>query len=288
MLALAAQLVQSIDAIVLIGGACGALAYTIRLLLSPRRRNPLAGVAAPSVGPGPVEILAVLFGYFLLVPTLVQALRPENVQMPGSHGWHLAQSGDASAKLLLSFVMIYLLFAPRAGDARRDAPPTPRWWRGVGLGFVGVLLMAPVCLLQLQMTELVWRRFQPELAPPVHAVLAALRDSQWGDWGRAQLFVIAVVVAPLAEELFFRGMVLSWVWSATRRAWLAIVVSGVAFGFMHFTQPQDVLPLATFGVLLGYLRIRYGSLSACVLAHAFFNGRTMCIALLAPELLERP
>lgn len=286
MLALAAELVQSIDAIVLIAGGCGALAYGVRLLISPRRRNPLADVAAPLAAPGPVEILAVLFGYFLLVPTFLQALRPEDLQTPGSHGWHLAQSADASAKLLLSFLMIFLLFSPRGADGRAEVPP-PRWFRSVALGLVGMLLIAPVCLLQLQMTESLWRRFQPDLVPPVHAVLEALRDSQWGGWGRAQLLVIAVIVAPLAEELFFRGMVLGWIWAATRRAWLAVVVSGAAFGLMHFTQPQDVLPLATFGVLLGYLRVRYRSLGACVLAHAFFNGRTMCIALLAPELLER-
>jgi membrane protease YdiL (CAAX protease family) len=51
------------------------------------------------------------------------------------------------------------------------------------------------------------------------------------------------------------------------------------------TQPQDVLPMVTLGVVLGYIRLRYRSLPACVLVHMLFNARTMIIATLAPELI---
>ncbi len=44
-------------------------------------------------------------------------------------------------------------------------------------------------------------------------------------------------------------------------------------------------PLVTMGVVLGYVRLRCGTLWPCVVMHALFNARTMAFALLAPELL---
>jgi membrane protease YdiL (CAAX protease family) len=40
------------------------------------------------------------------------------------------------------------------------------------------------------------------------------------------------------------------------------------------------------GVILGYVRVRYRSLTACILIHALFNGRTMLFAWLNPELVR--
>ena len=40
------------------------------------------------------------------------------------------------------------------------------------------------------------------------------------------------------------------------------------------------------GVVLGYVRLRYRSLSACILTHVLFNARTMLFALLNPELVR--
>jgi membrane protease YdiL (CAAX protease family) len=47
-----------------------------------------------------------------------------------------------------------------------------------------------------------------------------------------------------------------------------------------------VPPLVTLGLALGYLRVRTGSLWPGIVLHAAFNGRTIALALLAPELLE--
>jgi membrane protease YdiL (CAAX protease family) len=70
----------------------------------------------------------------------------------------------------------------------------------------------------------------------------------------------------------------------SRRAWPAIVLSSLAFGAVH-AQPQDVAPLVTMGVVLGFLRLRCNSLWPCIVLHMLFNARTMITAVLAPELL---
>ncbi|MBU0616183.1 MAG: CPBP family intramembrane metalloprotease, partial [Planctomycetes bacterium] len=137
-----------------------------------------------------------------------------------------------------------------------------------------------------QTGQIVWRWLEPGAEQPIHAVLEAVEKSAWGLGGIAQLTLAAIVVAPIAEELFFRGLLLQTIWRYLGHAWLAIVLSGAAFGFIHHEQPQDVLPLVTMGVILGYVRVRYRSLPACVLMHALFNARTMAFVLLNPEMVR--
>ncbi|MBN2445361.1 MAG: CPBP family intramembrane metalloprotease, partial [Phycisphaerae bacterium] len=84
-------------------------------------------------------------------------------------------------------------------------------------------------------------------------------------------------------ELFFRGILLQVAWRATESAWLAVLVSALAFGAIHLSVPPSVLPLCTFGIVLGYVRLRYRSLAACVLIHMLFNARPIVLLLVAPE-----
>jgi membrane protease YdiL (CAAX protease family) len=151
-------------------------------------------------------------------------------------------------------------------------------------GGVAVLVLLPVTSLQLRMGQIIWHWLEPGALQPTHAVLEALQNTAWGPWGAVQLSISAIVVAPIAEELLFRGLLLQSVWGYVGNVWLAVVLSGVVFGLIHGDVPQSVLPLATMGVVLGYVRVRYRSLTACILAHALFNARTMAFVLLNPEM----
>ena len=93
------------------------------------------------------------------------------------------------------------------------------------------------------------------------------------DSSRVAPFVInaALIIGlgPFVEELLFRGVgvrVLS-VFGAPA----AILVSGVMFGLVHGIW--EALPALTlFGVGLGYVRYRAGSVFPALLAHAAFNA----------------
>jgi len=84
------------------------------------------------------------------------------------------------------------------------------------------------------------------------------------------IFGIAVVaVAPLAEEIFFRGLVfraLDGVWAS----WAAIVVSGIAFGAFHLNLPV-LVPFAVIGMLFAWAFKASGSLWITVIAHFIIN-----------------
>jgi membrane protease YdiL (CAAX protease family) len=98
-----------------------------------------------------------------------------------------------------------------------------------------------------------------------------LQDS--ASWSRVVLFVLIVCVAPVAEELLFRGIVLR---AALRRMHApgAVLVSGASFAALHLLDPTTfpALPaLFALGTFSAVVAIRSGSLSRSILLHSGFN-----------------
>ena len=101
--------------------------------------------------------------------------------------------------------------------------------------------------------------------------------------GRVLVIIVACLIAPMGEELFFRGYIYRFVglrWGPTVALW----VTSVWFGIMH--GAEYALPLTFMGFLFGYLRQRTGGLAAPVLAHMLHNTLTVGCCLLWPELIE--
>ena len=84
------------------------------------------------------------------------------------------------------------------------------------------------------------------------------------------LMLLIAVVAPIAEELFFRGML----YPVLRRRWsspIAIGVNGLLFALIHVI-PVILPGLFFVGIVLAWVRERSGSLWPCILLHALQNG----------------
>ncbi|HUU98520.1 MAG TPA: CPBP family intramembrane glutamic endopeptidase [Phycisphaerae bacterium] len=269
-------------------GALTALVLLVQLFRSGRWRDPLAEHGWTHRGPHLLHAAAAFLLYLILAQILIAALEitfdtDAMLNKPGSLDWYAVAGAGATAQLLTCALMVVILAArrPFAGESSRRVGLAGALW----VGLVAALVVIPLCTVQLQMDQVAWKWLRPDAVPPVHPTMQALHDSEW-DWrGPVQLFVVALAVAPVYEELFFRGVLLGGIWTATRRTWVAVGLSGLLFGLMHVGQPQTVLPLVTMGVVLGYVRVRYRSLTACVLAHSLFNARTMVMLYLAPELL---
>ncbi len=113
--------------------------------------------------------------------------------------------------------------------------------------------------------------------PPVTEESRMLEKMRGG--GLALVLAVAVVLAPLFEELFFRGLL----YPALRRrvgSAVAVLLNGVIFGALHF-QPLFMLSLMLVGAVLAYLYERTGSLVAPMIAHALYNLCTILITLFA-------
>ena len=88
-------------------------------------------------------------------------------------------------------------------------------------------------------------------------------------FGAAMFILVAVVMAPLFEEIVFRGFLFrgfanswGWVWGA--------LASAAIFGAAHL-QLDVFLPLAALGFVLAWAYHRTGSLWTCITMHALFN-----------------
>lgn len=159
--------------------------------------------------------------------------------------------------------------APDATDESSEIPPEP-WSATVELRFaMETFLVAylPTTALRLLIVAL-----QPDA--PSHPFLEMLEGDV--DWSVMTLIALmAVVVAPLVEELLYRVTILGGLWQhkTIPAAWL---VSSVLFGFAHgFPDSIALLPLA---FAIGYTYIRRRSYRTVVLVHFLFNGFNMVLA----------
>lgn len=107
--------------------------------------------------------------------------------------------------------------------------------------------------------------------------------------------IAAVAIAPFGEELLFRGVVYHYATnmvrdlSNKRRAfYISNVIQALAFGIFHGNLIQGVYAFA-LGLLLGYLRERFGSIWASIMGHILINACSAFIweplALRMPESL---
>ncbi len=113
-----------------------------------------------------------------------------------------------------------------------------------------------------------------------HPTLEALANESPSLGATAALCAGAVVIAPIAEECFFRGLLQTVLSNLFGGRWTAIIVTAVAFALMHSDQRHAVPPLAALAVILGYAYERHGSLLVPILLHAAFNLRTIVWQLL--------
>jgi membrane protease YdiL (CAAX protease family) len=91
-------------------------------------------------------------------------------------------------------------------------------------------------------------------------------------------FAVVAIVAPVVEELTYRGLG----FAAVRQFFgpvAAVVVTAIAFGLAHGLVVA--LPVLTiFGLILGWLRLRTSSLYPPIILHAIFNGAALLAAVL--------
>ncbi|HTI44790.1 MAG TPA: CPBP family intramembrane glutamic endopeptidase [Candidatus Nitrosotalea sp.] len=103
-----------------------------------------------------------------------------------------------------------------------------------------------------------------------------------GTFWRVAAFLVFGLLAPVAEEMMFRG----WLWTALRRHWggfLCTFVTGFLWVLTHFAEgPAKMAILAPVALLLGIARQSSASLRGPILLHLALN----LTGLAAPFLLR--
>lgn len=114
-----------------------------------------------------------------------------------------------------------------------------------------------------------------------------LQDALAGGAPTVLAVIITVVVAPLAEEVLFRG-VLFRAMAARLGLWVGAVLSSAVFAVIHFeilfSQPIALAGLFVVGLLLAFAYHLTGSIVVPILGHAVFNAISLTLALFVDRL----
>jgi membrane protease YdiL (CAAX protease family) len=103
------------------------------------------------------------------------------------------------------------------------------------------------------------------------------------DGGTLPLLLITVaLIAPIGEEVLFRGFMLRGLATSFLRPWGAILVTSLLWAAMHTQYSLFYMSAIVFlGFMLGWLRWRTGSTTLTILVHMLFNGLACFGALLS-------
>ncbi len=90
--------------------------------------------------------------------------------------------------------------------------------------------------------------------------------------------VLLALVAPVVEEMFFRGMFFSGLRSRFS-LWPAAAISGGLFGLAHApTGPTSAIVLVGLGVALAWIYEETGSIWPCIMVHVMNNALALAVA----------
>jgi membrane protease YdiL (CAAX protease family) len=117
--------------------------------------------------------------------------------------------------------------------------------------------------------------FAPGQPVMPHPTIQALRQGPAPAWISIGLWLGAALIAPVGEELFFRGILQTVLGRVVKSRWTAIVLTSIAFGIVHVSQIHTVVALTLFGALLGYAYERTGAVLVPIAIHALFNLKTL-------------
>ncbi|MEQ1934987.1 MAG: type II CAAX endopeptidase family protein [Fimbriimonadaceae bacterium] len=209
---------------------------------------------------------AQLFLVILVMGIFVELSRPPAV-IEGA--WSI---GGSIATIAITLTLLRsALLGVRTGILRRKDSPPSAVPIGIAIYMAGVPAILLVGLLGLKVFS-----FLPE---PEHASAAELATS--GPWGTAAIIVSAVIVAPIVEEIIFRGLILPAMHRLTGKAWIAIVVTNLLFASMHSTGIPAWGALAMIGVVCSLAVYQTGSLYPAMVMHGIHNGVLVTMLILS-------
>ena len=251
----------------------GGILFTAGLVYAAVRQLRVRSFLPPERYRGPSVIL--LLGLVIVVGTILTAPFALDAAVlvlgEGELSFLGALALLTATQIGLLLVSWLFVFRPNAlvGLPAFPGPDPSRAIRlGLGWGVVAWLGASVASFVAFTVLDALGLDPQPQAAEQALAVI-----DPW-------LAVIAVVVlAPIAEEVFFRGVVFNALLREGGRRW-AFVGSSALFAVIHLSLVA-VLPIFLLGLALAWAYDRTRSLLAPIAMHMAVNGISVVIALLA-------
>lgn len=155
-------------------------------------------------------------------------------------------------------------------------------WRDWWALFVGIGLQIGAALALTALASLL------AFDAPEQTVATTITDLE-AVWPKVVAVIAVVILAPVTEEIVFRGMLLSRMLRSYSYH-VAVVFSGFVFAAVHVLLDPAAwyaaIGLFPVGVVLGYLALATGDLSRAIWAHAGINGLGAIALIFGDELAE--
>jgi membrane protease YdiL (CAAX protease family) len=174
----------------------------------------------------------------------------------------------------------FLQFTVFAVMALESVFVLPAWWWGprkhaLGLDWLGLrptkalraVNLIVVGFALIMGINLLWSVVMVKFDLPGQADLVPLFGE--GPWGLAGAIIVACVIAPFAEETFFRG----FMYAGMRDRWglaAGVIASALIFALFHMSL-STLVPIAAMGAVFALLYERTDALWPCIALHAAVN-----------------
>ena len=145
----------------------------------------------------------------------------------------------------------------------------------------GVLLWAALLALgSILPMEFIAEKINLTMPEQAEAMFQSIMKTSWG-------YIALGIMAPLEEEVVFRGGVLRVLLNATgsKSHWIAIILSALVFGFIHFNLAQGVHAFL-LGLVLGWMYYRTKSILPGLMLHWINNTVAYVMFHLMPQMSD--
>jgi membrane protease YdiL (CAAX protease family) len=263
-----------VDALMLLAAAAGGTIF-IR-----RRWGRLHGLAHPHAI-GPLDGFVLLLAIAALAQVGARAammLWPWTSAPPEDHLAAGCAIRAAAYAAQLPAIAVFILLVNRAKRLSADHRGIGVVWQDVG----AAALWYPAVYVASRAATIIAGALGQDVSDPLaHETLRLLDAVGPGLWWAAAIG-LAVVAAPIVEEVMYRGLAQRTLIAAGLPRWVGIMIASGVFAAVHVgTVPLHALPgLFALSVGLGWVYERSGRLWAAIVMHATFNAANLALAMI--------
>ncbi|MFN3728916.1 MAG: lysostaphin resistance A-like protein [Fimbriimonadaceae bacterium] len=244
--------------------ALGMILWVVYLVQRTSGRWKPIGLPVGAVGPGLADALALRTTQFMLAFVLLGATVP----------MALRRILDPQVAMALTMITVFLAIVvlsrfPAVGQhlsLRRLGMRSDNLGPNVLWGLAGFCANVPLVMV----VTVVTNPLTSNLPTPEHPITNLLREGQPA-WVLALIVIQAAVMAPLIEEVMFRGALLPALTQKLGSIAVAILASSLMFAAIHPTGVSAWFALGAIGATAAMLTYQTGSLVPAIIMHAVHN-----------------
>ena len=227
----------------------------------------------------PIMVLVIFLIWTMLPSLLLSALGSYLNALGQWQKWFAKNAIMAAASIFTIIIVLFCVSRAFTMGLKGFGLGIKRIYRDFISAVVILFCIWPLVLVMISVSTYAGKFFVgPDYEITQHKELKVLTDNSQLE-SRIMVVVLAVLIAPLIEEILFRGLLQSLIRSYLNKPWLAIGMSSAAFALIHVDNPGHWFALFVLAVGMGYAYEKSGSLWQSIFIHVLFNAAAVVSSL---------